>query len=144
MTAKDFDFWQDNSLNYLQMAFGHARRGRLQKPDGYGIRTGECGDTVEMFLDIKSDCIQSVCFDTNGCINTNACANAVAYLAEGRSIDDGWEIAPDNVVEYLETLPEANHHCAELAVGAFYMALANYRELQRRSWKQPYQIGGDR
>ena len=38
-----------------------------------------------------------------------------------------------------ETLSEENYHCAELAVGAFYMALANCRELQRNSWKKPYQ-----
>jgi len=144
MTAKDFDFWQDNSLNYLQMAFGHARRGRLQEPDGYGKRTGECGDTVEMFLDIKSDRIQTVSFDTNGCLNTNACANAVAYLAEGRTCEEGWEITPENVIEFLETLAKENYHCAELTVGALYMALANYRELQRRSWKQLYQNGVER
>ena len=50
MTAKEFDFWQDHSLHYLEMAFRHDRRERLQNPDGYGKRTEECGDTVEMFL----------------------------------------------------------------------------------------------
>jgi nitrogen fixation NifU-like protein len=50
MTGKDFDFWQDNSLHFLEMAFRYDRRERIQYPDGYGKRTGECGDTVEMFL----------------------------------------------------------------------------------------------
>lgn len=143
MAEKKFDFWRDHSLNYLQMAFGHDRHARLQNPDGYGRRTGECGDTVEMFLGIKNGRIQSVSYDTNGCINTNACANTVSHLAEGRTIDEGWEITHENVIDFLETLPEENYHCAELAVGAFYRALANYQELQQHPWKKPYQKGGN-
>ena len=123
------------------MAFRHDRRKRVTNPDGYGKRTGECGDTVEIFLTMESEHIQTVSFNTNGCINTNACANAVSHLAEGRTIDEGWEIVPDNIIEFLETLPEENYHCAELAVGVFYLALANYQELQRNPWKKPYQKG---
>jgi nitrogen fixation NifU-like protein len=141
MAEEKFDFWRDHSLNYLQMAFGYERRARWQHPDGYGRRTGECGDTVEIFLGIKDGRIQSVAFDTNGFINTNACGNTVSYLAEGKTIDEGWEITPEDVIEFLETLPEENYHCAELAVGAFYVALTNYQELQRNSWKKPYQEG---
>ena len=101
--------------------------------------TGECGDMVEMFLGIKDSRIQSVSFDTNGCINTNACANTVSHLSEGKTIEEAWEITPEDVVEFLETLPKENYHCADLAVGAFYLALANYQELQRNPWKKPYQ-----
>ena len=141
MEQKKFDFWQDNSLHYLKMTFRHDRRERLQNPDGYGRRTGECRDTVEMFLGIKDGCIQSVSFDTNGCINTNACANTVSHLTEGKTVDESWEITPEDVIEFLETLPQENYHCAELSVGAFYRALSNYQELQRNSWKKPYQKG---
>jgi nitrogen fixation NifU-like protein len=34
------------------MAFRHDRREAIEHPDGYGKRTGDCGDTVEMFLTI--------------------------------------------------------------------------------------------
>jgi nitrogen fixation NifU-like protein len=141
MTVNKFDFWRDHSLHYLEMAFRHDRRERLQNPDGYGKRTGECGDTVEIFLRIKGGLIQSVSFDTDGCINTNACANTVAHLSEGKTIAKAWEITPEAVIEFLETLPKDNHHCAELAVGAFYLALANCQECRRNSWKKPYQKG---
>ena len=141
MNENKFDFWHDHSLHYLEMAFRYDRRERLQNPDGYGKRTGECGDTVEMFLCNKGGRIQSVSFDTDGCINTNACANTVSHLAEGKTIEEAWEITPEDVIEFLETLPEENYHCAELAVGVFYMALANCQELQRNSWKKPYQKG---
>jgi nitrogen fixation protein NifU and related proteins len=138
MAETKFDFWHDHSLNFLQMAFGRDRYARLQNPDGYGRRTGDCGDTVEMYLRIKNGHIQSVALSTDGCINTNACANAVSQLAEGKSIDKAREITSHNVIEFLETLPKENYHCAELALGAFYRALANYQELQHSSWKKPY------
>jgi len=141
MNEKVIDFWQDHSLNYLEMAFRHDRRERLHNSDGYGKRQGIRGDMVEMFLCIKNGRIQSVTFDTDGCINTDACAKTVSHLAQGKTIDEAWEITPEDVIEFLETLPQENFHCEELAVGAFYMALSNYQELQRNSWKKPYRKG---
>ena len=66
-------------------------------------------------------------FDIRGCRNTHASANAVAVLAEGEKIEDAWEITPETVIGFLETLPDDHFHCAELAVGAFYLALADCR-----------------
>ena len=65
--------------------------------------------------------------------------NNKQFHSEGKTINEGWEISPDNVIDFLETLPKESYHCAELAVGAFYAALANYQELQRNSWKKSYQ-----
>jgi len=127
MREKEFDFWQDHSLRFLEMAFRTDRRERLEHPDGYGKRTGVCGDTVEMFLSLCHGRIQAICFMTDGCINTNACANTVAQLAETRNMDQAWKITPEQVISYLETLPPEKTHCAELAVGALYLALADAR-----------------
>ncbi|MDJ0831329.1 MAG: iron-sulfur cluster assembly scaffold protein [Desulfobacterales bacterium] len=139
MAQNTSDFWQEHSLRFLEMAFRTDKRERLTDPDGYGKNTGDCGDTVEMFLKIRNGLIQAICFDTNGCLNTNACANGVAYLTEGRSLNDAWRLKPENVSQFLETLPPDHFHCAELAVGALYRALADYRELQRQPYKRLYQ-----
>ena len=138
MTTKPFDFWQDHSRQFLEMALGQERRERVEKPDGYGKQTGDCGDTVEFFLNTEKNHIRSVYYLTNGCLNTNACANTVAHLVEGGSIEAAWEITPEAVIAHLQTLPVESHHCAELAVGAFYKALANLTEKARRPWKKLY------
>ncbi|MGD9077871.1 MAG: iron-sulfur cluster assembly scaffold protein [Desulfobacterales bacterium] len=135
---KEFDFWQEHSLRYLEMAFRNDRRQIITNPDGYGKRTGDCADTVEIFLTVRDGRIQSVSYETNGCMNTNACANTVAELVEGKDIASAWEVIPDDVINYLETLPSQNTHCAELAVGALYRALINFQDNQRHSWKKPY------
>ncbi len=98
---------------------------RPDHPDGYGTRTGECGDTVAMFLKGDKAMIRSVSFDIKGCINTVACCHTVAHLATGRSPEEAWDIDPEQVIDFLETLEPAYHHCAELAVGAFYLALSD-------------------
>jgi len=126
--AKPFDFWSDHSRTFLEMAFDMTRRGKIALPDGHGEKTGECGDTVEMF--IKTDpngAIEQVRFVIRGCRNTHASANAVAVLAEGEKTEAAWEITRESVIGVLETLPPDHFHCAELAVGAFYLALADCR-----------------
>ncbi|MFZ0725015.1 MAG: iron-sulfur cluster assembly scaffold protein [Desulfobacterales bacterium] len=138
MTTKPFDFWQDHSRQFLEMALGQERREKVAKPDGYGKRSGECGDTVEFFLTLENESIRSVSYLTDGCLNTNACANTVAQLAEGRTIEAAWEITPDEVIAYLQTLPAENTHCAELAAGAFYKALTDVTEKRRQPWKKNY------
>lgn len=140
MTDKPFDFWQDHSERYLEMAFRTDHRGRMEHPDGHGKHTGECGDTVEFFLSVRQGRIESVMFQLDGCLNTHACANTVACLAEGRAVAEAWEIRTEDVIETLRTLPPEQHHCAELAVGAFYRALADHNELQHRPWKKHYPI----
>jgi nitrogen fixation NifU-like protein len=138
MVKNGFNFWQDHSLNYLEMAFRSDRNEVINKPDGHGKKTGDCGDTVEMFLVVSEHMVKQVSFLIEGCRNTNACANTVSFLAEGKQVDEAWNITPETVIEYLKTLPKENYHCAELAVGAFYLALANYQEMQRNRWKKLY------
>ena len=141
MIDKAFNFWQDHSLQYLEMAFRSDRRGTVDHPDGYGKRTGDCGDTVEIYLTADSGYIQSVMYRTDGCMNTNACANTVAQLTEGRRIKDAWLITPEKICEYLETLPSDHFHCAELAIGALYRALADCKAMQQQPWKKLYRSG---
>jgi nitrogen fixation protein NifU and related proteins len=133
-----FDFWQDHSEKFLEMALRSDCRERIENPDAYGKRTGDCGDTVEFFLLVEHGYIRKITLDVYGCINTNACANAVIELATGKQVEEAWKINPDDVEYYLKTLPPDHKHCAELAVGAFYLALANYRELKSSPWKKMY------
>jgi nitrogen fixation NifU-like protein len=133
------DFWDRHSDQYLEMAFRTDRCEIITTPDGYGKNTGDCGDTIEIFLTLRNDRIEWVSFITDGCINTRACANTVAQMAEKKSIEDAWQITAEDVIAYLKTLPEESFHCAELAVGALYRALADAKRQMRESWKKPYQ-----
>ena len=131
-------FWQSHSMKFLEMAFRADRQETLQHADGHGKKTGDCGDTVEFFLMVRNNRIQTAAYAINGCLNTNACANTIIELIEGKTVDAAWEVSPEEVAAYLETLPEDHFHCAELAVGALYLALADLREKKRAPWKKMY------
>ncbi|MFC1838067.1 iron-sulfur cluster assembly scaffold protein [Thermodesulfobacteriota bacterium] len=120
----EFNFWNDHSRNFLEMAYRTDKQEVLYDYAYTGKNTGECGDMVEMYLGVdENNMIETVTYNVEGCLNTNACANTISFLAEGKQIDEAWEITPQTVIDFLETLPPANHHCAELAVGALYKAL---------------------
>lgn len=138
MHESQADIWQTHSIKFLESAFRTDRRERLAHADGHGKQTGECGDTVEFFLSIRKDHIERISYDINGCINTNACANAIIDLLTSKSLDEAWGLDPEDVADYLETLPQDHFHCAELAIGALYLALADAREKQKASWKKLY------
>lgn len=139
MNQKDPYLHKNHSLHYLKMAFLSDKHEIMENPDGYGKRTGACGDTVEMFIRVRNERIQSVTFISNGCINTYACANTVALLAEGKTINKAWGITPEKVASYLKTFSKEDMHCSELAAGALYLALVNYREHKYYPWKKLYQ-----
>lgn len=126
--SDSFDFWNDHTTEYLSMAYMWDRRKKLENPDGVGEKTGICGDSITMYLDIKDGVIQQLCFELDGCMNTNACSNVVAIMVENNPVASAWDITPEQVIDYLGTLPEDHYHCAELAVGTFYLALADYEK----------------
>ena len=135
--GRDFEL-NGHTLHFLEMAFRTDKQGRPPQPDGCGKKTGDCGDSIEMFLTVANDRIDTVTFHLDGCMHTNACANTVALLAEGKTLDEAWEISVDQVVDSLQSLPEDHIHCAELAVGTFYLALADCRKTKRAPWKKAY------
>lgn len=139
MPEELIDLLKGHSLHYIEMGLRMDRHRRPEQYDGYGKRVGDCKDTIEVFIVVKEDIVHSVWFEVQGCMNTVACANTVAHLVEGKNVGEAWEVSPEAVAEFLETLPTDHFHCAELAVGAFYLALTNYQELKRNSWKKLYQ-----
>ena len=138
MEKARFDFFQDHSESFLKMALSGDHLERIQTPDGYGTTTSDCGDTVVIYLIVRKDRIRAVSCKVDGCINTTACANTVAHLAQDKTIDESWQITPETVIAYLETLPPESAHCAELAVGALHRALSDYAACKQTPWKKPY------
>ncbi|MDM8518101.1 iron-sulfur cluster assembly scaffold protein [Desulfobacterales bacterium HSG16] len=138
MQKEEFDFWQEHSLTFLEMAFTTDRQEKMAGPDGHGKKTGDCGDTVEFFVILDNDRIKTMSYMLDGCMHTNACANTIIKMAEGKSLNQVWEITPETVADYLQTLPEDHFHCAELAVGALYLALSDCRENSNMPWKKLY------
>ena len=126
------DFWNTHSLHYLEMALETSNGEIIHHPDGHGKRTGECGDTAEFFIMVNKGILDQISFRVHGCMNTTACCNTIVHLAGGKSIETAWKILPDHVKDFLQTLPEDHFHCAELSLGAFYLALSDYSKKEQK------------
>ena len=100
--------------------------GEMDKPDGHAVITGPCGDTDEFFVRIFSSRIREIRFRTTGCFFTIAACDAVATIAEGRTVREGLRINQEAVLEYLGGLPDDHKHCALLAVNTLQKALRAY------------------
>ena len=138
MDQASIDFWQNHSLRFLEMALRNDRREVLRNADGYAKLGRECGDAIEIFLVVRNGRIQSATFETNGCLYAVACANAAVHLAQGLTLQEALALAPETVVNYLETLPLEENHCAEQAIQALRLAIADARENERQPWKKFY------
>jgi nitrogen fixation protein NifU and related proteins len=114
------------SAKMLHHAMEPAHMGEMDKPDGHAVITGPCGDTDEFFLRIFSSRIREIRFRTTGCFFTIAACDAVATMAEGRTIGEALRINQEAVIEYLEGLPEDRKHCALLAANTLHKALKAY------------------
>lgn len=118
------------------MAYSNDDPGR--PADGYGSNTGVCGDTVTLSLFVSGGRITKISYRIHGCAATLACAAAVARLTEGGTVREAWEITPETVLEAVGPLPPESEHCAEVAVGALYLALSDHHEKERFPWKKLY------
>jgi len=138
MDQTTVEFWQNHSLRFLEMVLGTDKRGSIDSADGYGRASRECGDAIEIFLNVDDGAIRSAYFETEGCFYSVACGNAVVHLVEGKTVEEASEITITDIVAYLETLPEKETHCAQLAVFALKFAIADFRENDRQPWKKLY------
>lgn len=100
--------------------------GRMNDPSAAARVTGPCGDTMEFYLAIKDDMVETVRYHTDGCQYTHLCGSAVAIMAEGSSIKNALTITPAMLLDELQDLPPEHRHCAILSVSALYRAIGEY------------------
>lgn len=112
---KGFDRWR------------HPRyQGKMSSPDGAARLTGECGDTMEIFLKFENDRVTAASYFTDGCASSSICGSFAAELAIGRDPDELTDVTGDRITEIIGRLPEADRHCADLASATLQEALTDY------------------
>lgn len=126
--GRPFDFWNDHSLEFLEMAMKRDYQERVESCDGIGTKTRECGDSITFFLKVDQGILQTISYDIQGCLYSHACANTVIRLTRGKDIKAVREMTREDIIKFLKTLPEAEAHCADHALSALFLALEDYEK----------------
>jgi nitrogen fixation NifU-like protein len=103
----------------------------VDSPDGKARITGQCGDTMEIYLRFKGDRVVESASWTDGCAFSLNCAYVAAELAKGKTLDEILEIDPDLVQKSIGGLPPEQIHCAQLSVETLHAAIDDYMKKQR-------------
>jgi nitrogen fixation NifU-like protein len=108
--------------------FEHPRNfGELKKHNGSAlIGNPACGDMIKIYVEIASNRIHDISFQTLGCVAAVAASSALTTLAKGKSIADARAITNRDIANYLGGLPKQKLACSNFASDALRAALDNY------------------
>jgi len=112
---KGFQRWRNPKFN-----------GRMENPDGHAWVTGECGDSMEIYLKFENNRISDASYFTNGCASSAIAGSFAAELTLGRDPDEITDITGELVLNAIGRLPEKDLHCATLAARTIQEALSSY------------------
>ncbi len=102
--------------------------GILPNADQISEMTGTCGDTMEIYLEVKDHIITDAKYEVMGCIGAVSAAMAIVDLIKGKSLAHAKTIGDSDVFHLLEEIPEEKHHCIQLAVKTLHKALEEYEK----------------
>ncbi len=105
---------------------------------GYGKIIGPCGDTMEISIMVENKKIMKCTFDTDGCGSSIACGSIITEMAKDKTIEEARKFDQKKVLQFCRGLPEADIHCALLAVNTLQKAIDDYEMAKNEPWKRLY------
>ena len=74
-------------------------------------------------LRVNGDRIEEVRFKTQSCVTTTACSSALTEMVQGRTVEEALAVTPEQLSEYLGTVPSEKMYCCRLAIATLRKAL---------------------
>jgi len=100
--------------------------GKMEGADTFARLKGSCGDTMEMYLKFNGGHVEQASYVTDGCGSSSVAGSFTAELAIGKNVDQIFDISGADVLAKIGSFPEAEEHCAYLAVETLQEALNKY------------------
>jgi nitrogen fixation NifU-like protein len=101
-------------------------QGRMANADAHARVTGQCGDSMEIYLKFENDLVKEASYFTDGCASSAICGSFAAELALGKDPEALADIDGEAVLREIGRMPAAERHCADLAAAAVREALNHY------------------
>lgn len=98
----------------------------VENPEGLAKVSGNCGDTMEIGLQIRDNIVTATHGWTDGCSYSKLCVEAAVMLARDKNIGEVRRINMVSIMELVGQLPETHLHCAQLAEITLQKSLEDY------------------
>ncbi len=98
----------------------------MDDADGIAKVSGNCGDTMEIGLQIRGGKVVKTHHWTDGCTTSRNCVEAAARLAWGKTPENLRHINMTHIVDDIGHVPDSHLHCAQLAEISLQQALDHY------------------
>ncbi|NVN90779.1 MAG: iron-sulfur cluster assembly scaffold protein [Desulfuromonadales bacterium] len=107
--------------------FNPRNNGMIEDANGIAeIGDPECGDHLKVYLKVENDMVKDIKFQIKGCPAAIACASAMTELVMGKPIQEAMLVSDDQIIEYIDGLPEFKIHCSALGASGFRVAVMDY------------------
>jgi len=110
--------------------------GVIEGADSHARLRGSCGDTMEMYIQVKGERIEKISYVTDGCSSSSIAGSFTAELGMGRTFEEVLDLTGADVLHEIGTFPEAEEHCAHLAVTALQEAVNSFLVAQAKRPKE--------
>jgi len=98
----------------------------IDNPQGLAKVAGNCGDTMEIGLQIENNVVCSAHSWTDGCAYSKLCVEAAVMLARDKPLAEVKKINMISIMELIGQLPETHLHCAQLAETTLQKSVEDY------------------
>ena len=89
--------------------------------------TGQCGDTMKIYLKIDDGIIRDAKIQVLGCPGAVASAMVAMDMIKGKTLEQAMKITDRDIFRELEEIPDQKQHCIRLTKKTIEKAIEEFR-----------------
>ncbi len=111
--------YSDTAIDYF---IDQPDMGSLEDADQVSELTGQCGDTMKVYLKMNGEIIEDAKIQVLGCPGAIASAMVAMEMIKGMTIEEARKITDRDIFRRLIEIPDQKQHCIRLSVKAMNLA----------------------
>jgi nitrogen fixation NifU-like protein len=122
-----------NADIYHEMIVEYSRHpsnfGKIENPDiSYHDSNPLCGDSIDIFMNVRDDKISDIKFQGRGCAICMSCTSVLTEIVKGKTIEEARNIKKDDILGELglQNLQAIRIKCALLSLKVLKYGLYTY------------------
>jgi nitrogen fixation NifU-like protein len=105
--------YSDTAIDYF---IDQPDMGSLDNADQVSELTGQCGDTMKVYLKMDGEIIEDAKIQVLGCPGAIASAMVAMEMIKGMTIEEARKITDRDIFRRLIEIPDQKQHCIRLSV----------------------------